>query len=89
MALRHESRLYDQALKKHVVLVGPTTLLVALQSVAMLWEHKRYYKQASELASRAEMMYEQFALFGEEMSSVSQRLEMVQKSLPVASNKSK
>ena len=88
MALRHESRLYDQALKKHVVLVGPTTLLVALQSVAMLWEHKRYYKQASELASRAEMMYEQFALFGEEMSSVSQRLEMVQKSLPVASNKS-
>ena len=89
MALRHESRLYDQALKKHVVLVGPTTLLVALQSVAMLWEYKRYYKQASELASRAEMMYEQFALFGEEMSSVSQRLEMVQKSLPVASNKSK
>lgn len=89
MALRHESRLYDQALKKHVVLVGPTTLLVALQSVAMLWEHKRYYKQASELASRAEMMVEQFALFGEEMSSVSQRLEMVQKSLPVASNKSK
>ena len=89
MALRHESRLYDQALKKHVVLVGPTTLLVALQSVAMLWEHKRYYKQASELASRAEMMVEQFALFGEEMSSISQRLEMVQKSLPVASNKSK
>ena len=88
-ALRHESRLYDQAIKQHVVLVGPTTLLVALQSVAMLWEYKRYYKQASELASRAEMMYEQFALFGEEMSSVSQRLEMVQKSLPVASNKSK
>ena len=86
-ALRHESRLYDQALKKHVVLVGPTTLLVALQSVAMLREYKRYYKQASELASRAEMMYEQFALFGEEMSNVSQRLEMMQKSLPTASNK--
>ena len=88
-ALRHESRLYDQALKQHVVLVGPTTLLVALQSVAMLREYKRYYKQASELASRAEMMVEQFTLFGEEMSSVSQRLEMVQKSLPVISNKTK
>lgn len=87
-ALRHESRLYDQALKKHVVLVGPTTLLVALQSVAILREYKRYYKQAGELASRAEMMYEQFALFGEEMSGVSQRLEMVQKSLPTAFNKS-
>ena len=87
-ALRHESRLYDQALKKHVVLVGPTTLLVALQSAAMLWEYKRYYKQASELASRAEMMVEQFTLFGEQISSVSQHLEMVQKSLPVASNKS-
>jgi len=88
-ALRHESRLYDQSIKQHVVLVGPTTLLVALQSVAMLREYKRYYKQASELASRAEMMVEQFALLGEEMSSVSQRLEMVQKSMPTASNKSK
>jgi len=88
-ALRHESRLYDQALKQHVVLVGPTTLLVALQSVAMLWEYKHYYKQASEIASGAEMMHEEFALLGEEMSSVSQRLEMVQRSLPVASNKTK
>jgi len=88
-ALRHESRLYDQALKQRVVLVGPTILLVALQSVAILREYKRYYKQASEIASGAEMMHEEFALLGEEMSSVSQRLEMVQRSLPVASNKTK
>lgn len=82
-ALKHESRLFDLAYKKHVVLVSPTTLLVALQSVAMLWEYKHHYKLANALSVSAKTMYEQFALLGEEMSSVSARLEMLQESLPV------
>ena len=83
VALKQESRLYDQGLKKSIVLVDPTMLLVTLQGVAMLWDYKYHYKQADALMTRVEAMYGQFEVLGVEMSDASQRLKMLQESLPL------
>ncbi len=83
VALKQESRLYDKGLKKSIILVDPTMLLVTLQGVAMLWDYKYHYKQADALMTRVEAMYGQFEVLGIEMSDASQRLKMLQESLPL------
>ena len=88
MVCRHERRLCDQAAKKGIIAIDASSLLTALESVALLWEYQRHYKLATELLSKSEAMQEKFEAYGEEISLLSQRLEMIQESLPVAHNKS-
>ena len=79
---RNERRLCDQAAKKGIVAVDASALMAALESVSLLWEYQRHYKLATELLSRAEKIQENFETYGEEISAVAQRLEMLQESLP-------
>ncbi len=80
LALKQDSHIYEQSIKKHIVLVNPTMLLATLQGVTMLWDYKYHYSQANLLATKAKEMHEQLALLSEGMSDASQRLEMLQRS---------
>jgi len=82
-----EGRLCDQAAKMGMMLIEPETLLSALESVVLLWEYRRHYDLAMQLISKAEEIQDQFMEYGEEIGAISKRLEMIQGSLPVKSNK--
>jgi hypothetical protein len=41
LALQEDPRLYERAFGRHIVLVSPTTLLVALRAVENTWRHER------------------------------------------------
>jgi len=81
VACRHEKRICDMAAKKGIMVIDASTFLALLESVAILWEYQRHYRFATELLSKAEAIQQQFETYGEEISSVAQRLEMMQGSL--------
>ncbi len=80
LALESDSSLYDRAFEKHIVLVSPTTLLVALRAVENTWRHDRQNRNALEIAKRAGALYDKFAGFVEDLEKIGRQLETVQKS---------
>jgi DNA recombination protein RmuC len=60
-ALKNDQRLFEYAWVKNIVIVGPSTALPALKTVAQLWRGERQTKNAIEIARQAGALYEEFA----------------------------
>ena len=80
LALETDRTLYDKAFEKQIVLVSPTTLLVALRAVENTWRHDRQNKNALLIAQKAGDLYDKFVGFAEDLEKVGKQLETVQKS---------
>ncbi len=80
LALQEDPSLYDKAFAKHIVLVSPTTLLVALRAVENTWRRERQNRNALEIARRAGALYDKFVGFAEDLERVGKQLDTVQKS---------
>jgi len=87
VALEHDSSLYDEAFRKKILPVGPTTLLVAMRAVENVWKHERQNQNAKEIARRAGAMYDKFVGFSEDLLKISKQIDMVQSSFNAARNK--
>jgi DNA recombination protein RmuC len=87
VALEYDSSLYDNAFKKKILLVGPTTLLVAMRAVENVWKYERQNQNAKEIARRAGAMYDKFVSFSEDIVRISRQLDTVQGSFHAAKNK--
>jgi len=87
VALEHDSAIYDSAFKKKILLVGPTTLLVAMRAVENVWKYERQNQNAQEIARRAGAMYDKFVRFSEDLMKISRQIDAVQNSLSAAKNK--
>ncbi|WP_457595554.1 DNA recombination protein RmuC [Hydrogenimonas sp.] len=79
LALQSDPTLYDRAFAKHIVLVSPTTLLVALRAVENTWRHERQNRNAMEIARRAGALYDKFVGFAEDLEKLGKQLDTVQK----------
>ena len=87
LALQTDPTLYDKAFAKHIVLVSPTTLLVALRAVENTWRHDRQNRNALEIARRAGALYDKFVGFAEDLERVGRQLDTVQKTYASTWNK--
>lgn len=87
LALEHESSIYDNAFKKKILLVGPTTLLVAMRAVENVWKYERQNQNAQEIARRAGAMYDKFVSFSEDLIKISKQIDGIQGSFSAAKNK--
>jgi len=87
LALEHESSIYDNAFKKKILLVGPTTLLVAMRAVENVWKYERQNQNAQEIARRAGAMYDKFVGFSEDLMKISKQIDGIQGSFSAAKNK--
>ena len=87
VALEHDSSIYDNAFKKKILLVGPTTLLVAMRAVENVWKYERQNQNAQEIARRAGAMYDKFVRFSEDLIKISKQIDAVQSSFSAAKNK--
>jgi DNA recombination protein RmuC len=79
LALQEDPRLYERAFGRHIVLVSPTTLLVALRAVENTWRHERQNRNAMEIARRAGALYDKFALFATELEKLGRQMETTRK----------
>ena len=79
MAMEHDSGLFDHAFKKNVILVGPTTLMVALRAVENTWKQEHQQRNAMEIAKRAGLLFDKFVGFVESVERLGKQITVVQK----------
>jgi len=84
VALEHDSSLYDEAFKKQILLVGPTTLLIAMRAIENVWKYEKQTQNAKEIASRAGALYDKFVNFSEDMIKISKQFDTLQGSFDSA-----
>jgi DNA recombination protein RmuC len=75
LALENDVNLYDEAFKQKIILVSPTTLLVALRAVENTWRYEKQAQNISDVYYRAEELYKKFASFVEDLQKVGDSLE--------------
>lgn len=78
LAIDRQPELISEALKSNIMLVSPTTLLVALRTIANLWRYEHQNQNAQQIAERAAKLYDKMRLFVDDMSAVGQGLEKAQ-----------
>ena len=78
-AVRADDRLYAQALAKNISLVSPSTLLATLRTIAHLWRIERRNVNAMEIARRAALLHDNFALLVDELEMIGGQLDKAQR----------
>lgn len=79
-ALKRDPGLFEYAWSRGVMIVGPSTTLPALKTVAHLWRGERQTKNAIEIARQAAALYDEFV-------SVLSALQELEKALARAEEK--
>ncbi|MGY6411697.1 MAG: DNA recombination protein RmuC [Alkalilacustris sp.] len=77
-ALREDGGLTAHALERHITIATPTTLMMALRTVAHVWAVERRNRNAEAIADRAGRLYDKLVGFLDNMEMVGRRLEQAQ-----------
>jgi len=70
LAIEHQPDLISEAMKKNVMLVSPTNLLVALRTISNLWRYDQQNKNAQLIANKAAKLYDKLRLFSDDLLHV-------------------
>ncbi|RLM19781.1 recombinase RmuC [Brenneria alni] len=87
VAIDRQPELISEALKHNIMLVSPTTLLVALRTINNLWRYEQQSRNAQQIAERASRLYDKLRLFVDDMEALGQSLDKAQGSYRQAMNK--
>ncbi|MBD1574534.1 DNA recombination protein RmuC [Vibrio sp. S17_S38] len=87
LAMEADPRLVKDAMEQNIILVSPTTLLVALRTINHLWRNERQNQNAKLIADKASKLYDKMRLFVDDMDSVGSALNRAQSSYQGAMNK--
>ena len=79
-ALQADPTLLAFAAEKNVAITTPTTLMVALRTVANVWQVERRNQNAEDIANRAGKLYEKFAGFAVDLTAVGDSLSRARSS---------
>ena len=83
-ALRADGQLTEFALKHNIAIATPTTLMMALRTVAQVWAVERRNRNAEKIAKRAGLLHDKVAGFVDSMNDVGKALEQARKSYDTA-----
>ncbi|WP_034258763.1 DNA recombination protein RmuC [Aequorivita capsosiphonis] len=78
IAAANQKNLYQEAFKRKVMIVTPSTLLAALRLVENLWENDNQKKNTLEIATEAGKLYDAFVGLLDELSKIRRQLGTVQ-----------
>ncbi len=87
LALENDKNLFDKAFKKKIVLVSPTTLLVALKAIENSWKYEKQAQSTTEVIRLAEKLYGKVKGFVDDFEKVGKNLTIAQKSYEEAYGK--
>lgn len=79
LATSHDAELWQDAWKRNVLLVSPSTLLFVVRTVAHLWRQEQQTRNAKDIAQRGAELYDKFVGFVEGLELVGTRLNQAQK----------
>lgn len=79
--------LFNNALKKNIALVSPSTLMMSLKTVRHIWNTERQNQNTEEIVRQAEAMYDKFYGFVQSMDKIEEQLDKAKNSYQDARNK--
>jgi len=87
VAVRHDARLFTEALDKNIVLVTTSTLLATMRTISYIWKQEKQKRNVLEIARQGGLLYDKFCAFTEDLKMVGQRIESAQGAWHDAMNK--
>ncbi|RAW95718.1 DNA recombination protein RmuC [Photorhabdus sp. S8-52] len=87
VALNKAPELLDEAFKYNIMLVSPSTLLVAVRTINNLWRYEYQSQNARLIADKAARMYDKMRLFVDDMQGLGQSLDKAQLNYRLAMKK--
>jgi len=86
LAINHEPEIFNQALKRKIVLITPTTLVATLKIIKLLWQKENQMKNVEEIFRQCGELYNKFVSFLEQMDKVEEGLSTAGKAYHSAMN---
>ncbi|MDZ7796298.1 MAG: DNA recombination protein RmuC [Candidatus Marinimicrobia bacterium] len=87
--MEQDMSLYQYAIKKNVIMIGPSSLLASLRTVSFIWQQENQAKNAIEIAVKSGALYDKFVLFFKDIEKIGNHLRMTRKTYDDAVNKMK
>lgn len=84
--MEEDMEITEYAIKKSIILATPTTLLLALRTIANLWRVERRNINAEKIASRGGILYDKISRFLESFSKIGERFDSTRKAYDDAAN---
>ncbi|MCX8515821.1 MAG: DNA recombination protein RmuC [Alphaproteobacteria bacterium] len=79
-AIGADGDLWEEAWRRNILLVGPTSLIFVLRTVATLWQQEAQNKNAREIARQAGTLYDKFVGFVEDLQNIGLSLNRARES---------
>ena len=86
-AIDSDPSLINDALKNNIMIVSPTTLLVALRTIHNLWRYEHQNRNAELIADKASKLYDKVRGFVEDMETLGSTLDKAQQTYQNSLNK--
>lgn len=87
VAVANDNALWYDAWQKNVLLVGPSTLLFVVRTVANLWRQEQQNRNVQEIVNRGASLYNKLATFVSDLDELGSRLRQAQQSYEEAYKK--
>ncbi len=87
VAIEADPSLIKDAMENNIIIVSPTTLMVALRTIDNLWRNERQNQNAKIIADKASKLYDKLRLFVSDMEALGQSLNKANQSYQGAMNK--
>jgi DNA recombination protein RmuC len=87
LAFEHDDSLFQEAFKKGIFLVSPSTLTMNLQVIQNMWRYEYQNQNAQEIAKQAGNMYDKLAGFVEALDDVGDKIGKAQSAYETAHNR--
>lgn len=75
LAVQHDMTLFNEAFERRIMIVGPSTLLATLRTVASIWRYEYQNQNAQEIARQSGAMYDKFVGFVDSMERLGRQLD--------------
>jgi len=87
LAFRANDTLFDEAIKKDIVIVTSSTLLATLRTVSYIWKQEDQKANIQEIIRQSEGLYNKFVNYVKDMQGIGNRLRQAQGHYDDAMNK--
>ncbi|MCF7832825.1 MAG: DNA recombination protein RmuC [Candidatus Marinimicrobia bacterium] len=87
--MEEDMSIYQYAIKKNVIMIGPSSLLASLKTVSFIWQQENQTKNAMEIATESGKMLDKFISFYEDFEKIGKQMQTVQKTYEDAESKLK